>query len=118
MKKPFKRFKKTFEKKANDYIKSMGIHRKDGEKKTLRKLKMERKKLGFQKIFKSILHEWVHMKNNQKTFKKLKFKKTKKKQTKQKKKEKNWKPKILFFYSIKGGTQERWLKKCLKKLKK
>ena len=57
MKKPFKRFKKTFEKKANDYIKSMGIHRKDGEKKNLRTLKMERRKLGCQKTIKSILHE-------------------------------------------------------------
>ena len=41
--------------------------------------KWKEKKLGFQKIFKSILHEWGHMKINQKTVQKLKFKKTKKK---------------------------------------
>ena len=98
MKKPFKRFKKTFEKKFDDYIKSMGIHRKEGEKKNLRILKMEGKKLGCQKTFKSILHEWGHMRNNQKTFKKLMFKKTKKKQTKK------WKKKEIenqnyYFYT-------------------
>ena len=34
------------------------------------------------------------------------------------KKEREWKPKIIFLYSIMGGTQERWLKKYFKKLKK
>ena len=33
-------------------------------------------------------------------------------------KERNWKPKLLFLYSINGGIQERWLEKYLKNLKK
>ena len=79
---------------------------------------MEGKKLGCQKTFKSILHEWGHMRNNQKTFKKLMFKKTKKKNKLKNGKRKKLKTKIIIFILHKWGYTGTMTGKVLEKFKK